>query len=98
MKILKQVYCKGKNFRVAIEFVEHESGLKGFHLKTKRLVDFEKREISEISDLFRIETFVIIYNMMEQMFDYDFDKKLKPELDEMRKTSYELRTYIDNER
>ena len=59
-KALYGIISKGVNFRVEIGLMESESGDKFFFVKTRRLIDFKTRNITEVQNVFSIETFAVM--------------------------------------
>lgn len=97
MKILKQQYWKGRNVRVIIELAENENGTKFFGLRTKRLIDFKTRNITQVCEAFSIETFLLIHNATVMMLDSDIDRFIKEELEPFKKYTYDVKRYVNNE-
>lgn len=64
VKPLKAIYTKGHNRRIGIYLVETPEGKKVIAIRTKRLVDFKTRLIIENDQIYTIESFMIIHQLM----------------------------------
>lgn len=71
----KLYHAKSKNRRITVWFYVDSEGKKDpvFRIKTKRLVSFQKRAITTTDNMFSIETFEALYNIMDEVLTNDHD-------------------------
>lgn len=69
--INKKLIVKSKNRRIIIHLLETEDGSKKIvELKTRRLVDFNKRLVTNSTTTYTLESFVLLYDILRKfIFD-----------------------------
>lgn len=93
MTLIKFFEGKSKNRRVNLYAVKQPDGTVFFHVKTKRLIDFKKREITSTDHLYSYETFRSIIEMGVALFsNSEFNEQCKKHIDEMKNDQMRVKT------
>lgn len=79
-KVLKQLYIKARNRRVALEVIEENKEF-FVYILTKRLVDFKKREVVLKQGSYSLETAALLTKGLEDLMS---DSKLKAHIDKTK--------------
>jgi len=82
--VLKHYLAKGNNRRIVCILVDCPVNGKYFRVKTKRLIDFKQRKISETDNIYSVETFAVMFGMFDKMLN-DSEVKNKLILKELNK-------------
>lgn len=80
-----QYSSKTKNRRIKITLFAYDPGLKKepfFTVQTKRLVSFKDRQITEIHNIFTVETMIVLSELMGGFLD---EPKVKKAINPYRK-------------
>lgn len=64
--LLAGIFIKDKNRRVTIS-LQDSGEVRFFVISTKRLVDFKKRQITETTNVYSIDTFMIMRDAMNEL-------------------------------
>lgn len=67
---IQYIASKGKNYRVEIALMQEENGHKFFYVKTKRLIDFKTRNITQVENVFSVETFVVMTQISDHFIEH----------------------------
>ena len=71
IKVLHRISAKGNNRRINIWLIEDDKGEHAFNITTKRLIDFKKRIITTTNNLYSVETFFAMTELMYSFLDSD---------------------------
>lgn len=97
MKLHKFIEVKGHNRRIAVFWYvsEADSNEHAIVVQTKRLLDFKKRHITSTSNLYSIESFLILADCMDAMRNSpEFKKATNRIIGQMDKNRPQARTNL----